>query len=208
MKRFFYDFKTALLGAVFIMVVLFAAGQAQGKTVRWEGTTDYSMLKQVREDIASAKNDKSLCLAGCPTVDLRVDLASPGGPVIMALEIARIVRDASDAGLVVEIHAAAICASGCTFVLASGTPKHRIISAWALFLVHSMQSDGECVKRPVVPRTQEEKANTVLLNLMRDAYVRFTGQPAAEVEQWITCGDERVGTGELAVQMHIADAVE
>jgi ATP-dependent protease ClpP protease subunit len=158
------------------------------------------MLKQVRSDLTFDKDSK--------VKTLRVALASGGGPVFTSLEIARLVRDASDKGLVVEIHAEMMCASGCTLVLASGTPNHRFISKWALFLVHPPQSDGGCVQHVDVPKTQEEKVTNVLFDLMRDAYVRFTNQSKDDVEKWLTCGNENVGNGQLAVTLHVADAVE
>jgi len=168
--------------------------------VRWEGITDLDMLKQVRADLDSAAKDH--------VKTLRVSLTSPGGPVITSLEIARLVRDASDKGLVIEIHAVAICASGCTFVLASGTPKHRFISRWALFLVHPPQQGGECVKRVADPQTPDEKVSDVLLDLMRDHYVRYTGAEPSQAEAWITCGNEQVGNGDLAYKLNMADASE
>ena len=58
--------------------------------VRWEGVTDLDMLKQVRADLDAAVKDR--------VKTLRVTLTSPGGPVITSLEIARLVRDASDKG--------------------------------------------------------------------------------------------------------------
>lgn len=174
------------------------------RSVRWEGQTDFAMLAQVRSDLESARQAK--------LKKLEVELISPGGPVLSSLEIARLVRNASDKGLVVEFHAVALCASGCTFVLASGTPGHRFINKGTLFLVHSMQEGDEkklsCVAHVDFPVTQNEKATNVLFDLMRDAYVKYTGQSPAEVENWLTCGDERVGPGQLAVTLHIADATE
>jgi len=128
------------------------------------------------------------------------------------LEIARLVRDASDKGLVVEFHAEALCASGCTFVLAAGTPGHRFISKWALFLVHPIQGGGfgggSCIEHSDNPKTQDEKAINAIYDLMRDSYVRYTGQTPAQVEVWLTCGNEQVGGGALAVTLNIADVAE
>lgn len=172
------------------------------KTVRWEGVTDLDLLRQARADLDSAVRSKRV-------KTLRVYLTSPGGPVITSLEIARLVRETSEkTGLVVEIHAEALCASGCTFILGSGTPGHRFMSRWALFLVHPMQQDGECVMHVDNPQTPNDKATDVLLDLMRDHYMRYTGRSAAEVELWLTCGHEQVGTGELAVRLNLADAAE
>lgn len=178
------------------------------KSVRWEGSTDIDMLKQVRDDLTSAT------AADSKIKTLRVSILSGGGPVITSLEIARLVRDTTErTGLIVEFHAEALCASGCTFVLASGTPKHRFISRWALFLVHppqggSMFGAPTCIEHVDEPKTQDDKVTNALFDLMRDGYVRYTGQAPADVERWLTCGNEQVGNGELAVRMHIADASE
>jgi len=175
------------------------------KEVLWQGGTDEDMLKQVREDISNARDDKKI-------KTLKVTLLSPGGLVVTALEIARLVRKASDAGLVVEIHAVALCASGCTFVLAAGTPGKRFISSEAFFLVHAPQQRGyassECVKYVPDPKTVDDKITNVILDMLRDAYIKYTGHKAAEVETWLTCEKEIVGPGTLAVAMGIADKTD
>src|SRR6266481_3817073 len=67
------------------------------KEVLWEGVCDLDMLHQVRSDLKSAQNDKDI-------KTLKVTLVSPGGPVVTCLEIARLVRRASDVKkLTVEI---------------------------------------------------------------------------------------------------------
>jgi ATP-dependent protease ClpP protease subunit len=170
------------------------------KTVRWEGMTDSDMLKQVRSDLDAAKK--------AHVKTLRVYIMSPGGPVITSLEIARLVRDASDAGLVIEMHAEALCASGCTFVLASGTPGHRFISRSALFLVHPPQDMSGCQSYTPDPQTPDDKVKDTLLELMRDSYMRYTGLPQDLIEFWLTCGNEQVGPGGLAVRLSMADATE
>lgn len=177
------------------------------KVVRWEGSTDGDMLKQARSDIADATAKDSKIKT------LRVSIMSGGGPAFTSMGIARIVREASDKGLIVEIHAEELCASGCTFVLASGTPGHRYMGKYALLLVHGLQ-DGSmfgtptCIEHVDAPKTQEEMIDNGLYDLLRDGYARYTGVAPAEIEKWLTCGDERVGTGELAVKMHIADVAE
>ena len=175
--------------------------------VRWEGSTDYNMLKQARGDLELAVALKAK--------KLNVTITSGGGPVLTSLEIARLVRDTSEkTGLVVEIHATALCASGCTFVLASGTPGHRYISQWALFVVHSMQMSAgfmeapTCVSYITDPKTQDDKATDVVLRLMRDSYTRYTKADPDTVEKWITCGNEQVGRGDLALRMGFVDQVE
>jgi len=176
------------------------------KTVRWEGETDLDMLKQVRSDLDIPKDSK--------VKTLYVNLLSPGGPVVTSLEIARLVREAHDKnGLTVEIHASALCASGCTFVLASGTPGSRYIAQYTLFLVHSIQAGGGwgpavCVEHSDEAKSQEDKARNILLDIMRDSYVRYTKTDPATAEKWLTCGNEQVGQGDLAVTLGFADKVE
>jgi hypothetical protein len=172
------------------------------KSVRWEGDTDLDMLKQVRTDLgdATAKDSKIKVL--------RVSLMSPGGPVITSLEIAHLVRKASDKGLIVEIHAEALCASGCTWVLASGTPGKRYISKYALFLVHPIQGEMGCVQHVDKPKAPDEKLINALLDIARDAYMRYTGRDKATVENWLSCGQEQVGGGDLAKSLNMADQLE
>jgi ATP-dependent protease ClpP protease subunit len=196
-----------LLSAAVIAVALVSPAQAKThahlattKIVRWEGSTDVDMLRQVRADLDAAHKAR--------VGTLRVYLTSPGGPVITSLEIARLVRDASDAGLVIEMHAEALCASGCTFVLSSGTPGHRFISRSALFLVHPPQDMSGCQSYTPDPQTQDDKVKDTLLELMRDSYMRYTGLPQDLIEFWLTCGNEQVGPGGLAVRLIMADATE
>lgn len=177
------------------------------RSVRWEGRTDLDMLKQARSDIESATEKDSKIKT------LRVDLSSPGGPALTALDIARVVHAASANGLVVEFHAYMLCASGCAIVLSSGTAGHRYIDKGALFMVHSLQGGTPfggfvCTEHVDDPKTQDDKVTNVLFDMLRDAYGEYTGQPPAEIEKWLTCGDERIGEGKLAVAMHIADATE
>lgn len=176
-------------------------------TIRLEGETDLDMLKSVRGALEY--------VAGQPKIKtLRVIITSPGGPAITSLEIARILRDASDRGLIVETHGEGLVASGGTFVLSAGTPGKRYISKWAVFLVHAPQVGGSWIEPPTcgsfkdTPQTERDKIVNTILVLMRDHYVRYTGKPAATVEEWLSCGWEQIGTGQLAVDMGIADKVE
>ena len=176
----------------------------EDKSVRevwWEGNTDFDLLKQVRSDIDSARRNKDV-------KTLRVTLMSPGGPVVMIMETARLVRAASDSGLVVEIHARGVIASGGTFLLAAGTPGKRFITKETLVLVHGIQYQGSCYAFVKDPKTEEAKAVNAILNILRDLYVRLTTQPQSLVEKWLTCGEEQVGDGQLAVDLKLADAVE
>ena len=173
--------------------------------VTWEDSADLDMLRRVRSDIKSAQNDKKI-------KTLRITLLSPGGPVITSLEIARLVRKASDSGLIMEFHAVGLCASGCTFILAAGTPGKRFITHETLYLVHSLQSGGgfgrTCGAYTPEPKTEDEKVINALLDMMRDMYMKFSGKDKATVEKWLTCGEEQAGGGELAVKLGLADKVE
>lgn len=176
------------------------------KDVRWEGVADIDMLKQVRADIDAARRDKDV-------KTLRVALLSPGGPAVTALEIARLTRQASTKGLVMELHAEALCASACTLILAAGTPGKRFVADSTLMLVHPLQQGSgwgaaTCVKYVHDPKTESDKVGNAVMDLFRDAYVRYTARPAAEVEQWLTCDNEQAGGGELAVKLGMADKVE
>ena len=172
------------------------------KTARYVGETDLDMLNSIRGDLESATGKDSKVKV------YRLYITSPGGSVVTSLDIARRLREASDKGLVVEVHAEALCASGCTWVLAAGTPGHRYISKWALFLVHGPQSRSECKAYVEKPKTEDEKITNAILYWGRDMYVWLTKKAPAEVEDWLSCGQERVGLGNLAVTMGLADKVE
>lgn len=170
--------------------------------VLWEGETDFDMLKQVRIDLNRAISDKKKVLS--------VTLMSPGGPVITSLEIARQIKLAREKGLIVEIRGVGIIASGGTFVLAAGS--RRYISRYTFFLVHPPQSMAwgsapECLNIVQEPKTVQEKAVNIILKIMRDMYMEFTKKPQEEVEKWLTCGNEIVGSGETAVSLGMADEV-
>ncbi len=190
-----------LVCGLIILLVALANMPTAAATVRWEGQTDMTMLHQVQEDLdQAAKNNIGI---------LKVSLSSPGGPVLTSLAIAKLVRDTEEkTGLIIEIHASIMCASGCTFVLASGSPGHRYIDKEILFLVHPMQSDGGCVVHVPLPLTQEDKATDVLFDLMRTAYIRYTGHSLKDVTEWTTCGKELVGKGDLALVLNMADKLE
>lgn len=144
---------------------------------------------------------------------LRVDINSPGGNAVLGADIARWLRKLSDEHKIrVEIHAHGICASMCTVLLASGTPGARYIQKHTFFLVHPVQRQSmfssSCVEHKDDAKDVSDKAGNVILEIMRDLYVEYTGQTVKEVESWVSCGSERVGQGKLAVQMKIADKVE
>jgi hypothetical protein len=58
------------------------------------------------------------------------------------------------------------------------------------------------------PSTPDDKIKDTLLELMRDAYMRYTGLDRELIEFWLTCGNEQVGPGGMAVRMAMADATE
>ena len=162
---------------------------------------------------------------------------SPGGPVVTSLEIARLVRQASNDGMVIEIQAEALCASGCTFVLASGTPGHRFITKNALYLVHPIQGvsmfSRVCVDRKGVheddydpdakpstsdvardkqdetakKKSEQEKVIDALYDAMEDQYMEYSGQSLETVRRWMECGRSQAGLGQLAVDLRLADQV-
>ena len=171
------------------------------REVLWEGNTDIDMLKQVRSDLQYARDNKEI-------KTLRVTLISPGGPVVICIEMARLIRQASDNGLKVEMHGRGIVASCGTFVLAAGTPGLRSITKETLVLVHPPQLMGSCVEYKHEPKTENEKITNAILNLGRDLYARLTGQPIATAEKWLTCGNEQAGDGQLAVDLKLADQLD
>jgi len=172
----------------------------------WEGEIDLDMMHRIQRDLKWAKDEKAKVL--------KVTLMSPGGPVITSLEAARVVRDASESGLVVEIHAVGLCASGCTLILAAGTPGKRYITKSTLFLLHAVQTGGGFFSAPTCgeykpePKNEGDRIVNALLTIMRDSYMRFTGRTSVEVEKWLSCGYEIVGSGSEAVTLGVADILE
>ncbi len=193
--------RALLAGFVVFAVVAVMLHFTRVQTVRLIGGTDIDMLDKVREAIGDAQHNGRKFV--------RFEIVSPGGPVFAAFEIARTIRDAYDRdGMIVEIHAQTMCASGCTIVLAAGTPGHRFINPATMFLVHPIQTARGCLENPPVPSGQEEMVTSVVYSMFRDAYVRYTLQSPEVVQDWLICGKEKVGRGMLAVDMHIADALE
>ncbi|OZA11034.1 MAG: hypothetical protein B7Y02_09465 [Rhodobacterales bacterium 17-64-5] len=70
-------------------------------------------------------------LKGLPAPPERIDLNSPGGEVVEALEIGRIIRAS---GLPVAVTAGSFCFSACPYILASGS--ERIVSRQGYVGVH------------------------------------------------------------------------
>ncbi len=174
--------------------------------VRWEGAADSDMLQQARRDLTIAVE------GGYKT--LRVDFASPGGPAVTALEIARLVHLATQNGLTVEIHGHGIVASGATAILAAGTPGHRYVSEGTIVLVHGLQGGGGpfgpalCINRPEKPQSEDEKLFAVMIDEMARVMARYTGKSVPKVQGWLRCGQEQVGTAELAIKLGLADHKE
>ncbi len=201
MKRLFlFAFAIISILATSVYSLNYFIGTRQ---VYWEGETGIEMLHQVQADLDSMHKGQKLV----------VTITSPGGPVVTSLEIARLVRQASDRGVIVEIHATALCASGCTIVLSSGTPNYRFITKQALFLVHPPQQGSgfgpsRCVDRVETPKDVDEKVSNVFYDSLVNAYVKYTGKDKATILELIKCGNEQVGFGVLALQLGIADRLE
>jgi len=184
-----------------------AMSEEEIATLRIDDGVTGDTLKQVRKAIEDAtKKDSKVKV-------LKVFLFSPGGDAFAGFEAARQLRKLSDAGKVtVEMHAEGLCASACTVILAAGTPGQRYIATSTFFLVHPVQRGNmfgvACVERVDNPKTQDEKTGNVILEVFRDLYMRFTGKGQKTVEEWLSCGHEKVGNGSLAVSMGIADQTE
>jgi ATP-dependent protease ClpP protease subunit len=198
----------ALIRAIIAAGVLlgFAMGTS-GCTSKWHDTewvggTDLDMFKQIEADIKYVKTWNR---------NLRVRLISPGGPAVLCLEMARMIRDASDKGTVIEIHGQAVVASCGTFLLAAGTPGKRFVTPTTTFLVHGLQqssfSGSGCVEWSKEPKTEDEKIVASLYDTMSTSYARYTGKSYAVTSEWVKCGNEAVGA-DKAVAMGIADQVE
>lgn len=144
---------------------------------------------------------------------LKIDITSPGGEAIAGFTISRMLRTLSNQGkVVVEIHASGLCASACTWILASGTPGHRYIETYTFTLVHPVQTmtimGPVCIKYISNPSNVDELVDNLFLTIARDLYMEFTGQPKAVVTEWVTCGHEKAGMGQMLVDMKIADKLE
>ncbi len=119
------------------------------QSIRLMGSTDVTMLDTIRAELMRARMERRR--------HVRFDIISPGGPVFIAIEIAREIRDAYDRdGIIVEMHAMTLCASGCTVVLSAGTPGYRFINQATMFLVHPIQTGGGCLDHPAQQVTQDE----------------------------------------------------
>lgn len=169
------------------------------------GEIDVDMLNQVKNGIKAAQEQQGKIKT------LRITISSPGGSALGGLEIGKIIRDASDNGIVVQIKAEILCASACTFVLASGTPGYRYVTSQTLILVHGLQSNDSmtlsCHDYKQMPTTQDDKIANVILDMIHKLYSRLTGKSLEVVRTWTICGNEQAGGGELAVKLGLADHV-
>ncbi len=179
----------------------------QVKEVRIDGAIDEGTLKSVREWVTEVQKKDSKIKV------LRIGITSPGGEAVSGLASARMLRQLSDKGQVkVEVNAFGLCASACTWILASGTPGSRTIDRYTLTLVHPLQRGGGfgpmiCVEHKEKTKDQSDKILNSMLELGRDLYMKFTGQPKEVVEKWLSCGHEIVGFGQSLVDLRIADRV-
>lgn len=193
---------TSILIAL-VSLAMLAGADPQPKVSFWHGDVGDAMLAQVQKDIEGAQ------LAQQKT--LYVELTSPGGTVLDGLSIAYRIERARDAGMTVEIKALGYCMSACTFILASGSPGHRFVERDAKILVHPPQNEtpfgSSCVSKPSDPKDLEDRSVVIMFEDVIDIYVRSTGRSVAEVTKWMTCGNEVVGHGEMAVSMGLADKV-
>jgi len=164
------------------------------------GEIDGDTLKGVVADLNKARAE------GAERVVL--DIVSPGGGGSAALAIVQEFQQASKEGIIVEMHAHSLCASACTFILGSGTKGFRFIQEKTMFLVHGMQGATGCIPMKDNPTSIEDRALMVEYDLIIDTYVEETGQSREVVKKWVTCGNEQVGKGDLAVKLGLADAVE
>ena len=210
-RKTFTARRLAVIGLSILMVASVLVLSNRTRNLVIEGGIDIDTYRSVKAAVADARTWHQ---------NLRVEIASPGGSALMGVDIARQLRDYSDSGAVVEVHATALCASACTLVLASGTPGYRYIEPMALFLVHPLQSGGyggmTCNEKKgdlraspdrFAHREQDDRVADELRDMLRDSYVRFTGRPAAVVEGWLHCGGESIGRGQMAVDMGIADKI-
>lgn len=161
------------------------------------------LVKQAIENVHKDYNKKTL----------RVFLSSPGGHAIAGLYVARLLQQEADRGqVVVETRAEGWCASACTFIVASGTKGHRTADPYTFVLVHPIQRGGmfgsSCVEWVKEPKDQGDKAGNAILSLARDIYMKGTGKDYFTVTEWLTCGKEIAGKGQVLVDLGMADRLE
>jgi hypothetical protein len=178
---------------------------AKACTARWESEIDFGFARQVREDLAKAKE------ARCEI--LKVALMSPGGSVIQTFEATRAILAARDEGLVVEIHGQTLVASGATFILAAGSPSHRFLDKNALYLIHGARRQSSPFEEPKCltilpePQTEDDRVTNEVLKIMGEWYARLSGKSYKEASSWLACGKDAIGPS-VAVKRGLADHLE
>lgn len=176
-------------------------------TIRIDDEITADTVKQVRNVIETInKKDSTI-------KHLQVNLWSAGGHAVAGLTVARLLQELVDSKKVtVGTYADGWCASACTFILGAGTKGYRVIDPTAFFLVHPPQRGNMfgsvCVEHVNDPKEVGEKAGNTLLDISRELYMKASGRSKEEVESWLSCGHEMVGSGKLAVEMGLADKVE
>ncbi len=188
-----------------LLFVLASSGCAQEvKQLKIDGIIGLTVLDDVRKVVQDIQTNK--------IKKLDVQIISPGGDAIIGFTVSHMLRNLSNTGVIVEVHAYGMCASACTWILASGTPGHRFIDKYTFVLVHPVQSykNGEvrCVAFIRDPKNVDDRIDNLYLTIARDLYMEFTGHSKETVEAWLTCGREQVGEGQLAVTLGMADKVE
>ncbi len=191
------------LGLILCLVV--SSSNAQDvKQMRIDGVISKEVLDDVRKAVAEVEKNKMK--------KLEVGITSQGGDAIAGFTISRVLRKLSNTGVIVEIHASGLCASACTWILASGTPGYRFVDKYTFILVHPVQSyrNGEvsCVTMKNPPKNVDDRVDNNYLIIARDLYMEFTGHSKETVEAWLTCGREQVGEGQLAVTLGLADKLD
>lgn len=177
------------------------------RTLNINGEISPDVLKEVRAAVLEVEENPNITM-------LRVNITSPGGEAFSGFEIAQTFRRLSDKKhIAVEIHASSLCASACSWILASGTPGHRIIHQHTLVLIHPLQRGGgfgpaTCTDHRPVAKDLDDQTVNVIMDIARDLYVQFTGRPVEDVEVWLTCGKEQVNNGKLAIKLGMADILE
>ncbi len=177
------------------------------KEIRIDGVITEDTLKAVREAIKEVeKKDSKIKM-------LKIGITSPGGDAVAGFTSSRLLRQMSDRKRVkVEIHASGMCASACTWILASGTPGNRFVDRYTITLVHPVQKGNmfgiSCVEHKDATKDQGDKMDNAFLELGRDLYMMFTGADKKTVETWLSCGHEIAGQGDSLVALKMADKVE
>ncbi len=175
---------------------------------QWIGEVDERFVTKVREDLHKAHT------TGCEI--LRASLMSPGGSVVWSVEASQEIKRARQKGLIVEVHGRSLVASGALLVISAGSPNSRYIARNSLVVVHGIQVSGgfmeppTCVDFDSIPQKKTERDKIVegILMLIITEVAENTGKPWAETAKLFTCGNERIASGYLLVELGFADKEE